>query len=370
MQQAGYRTALIGKYLNGYSSAKSKYAPPGWDRWFAVPTGVYYSYWAATKGAGSAVVRNRFFGRTSADYITRVLTTRATGFIQNSSAEPFFLYYATTAPHGPAIPDPRDVGRFDVKGYVQPRSFGKAEAGAPAYISDLTWDPTRVKQVNTFHRRQLNSTYGVDRSIGQIWSALPDNSVVLFMSDNGYTWGEHKWASKLVPYNESLRVPIMLVGKNLQAPLPVGNDPCPSMYGFATSCDARIVLNVDVAPTLERISGVAFGHAFEGRDMLTSGRSDFVLEHWFQSPPTSQWPPTYCGVRSAHWLYVRHNKFEEPVKEGLYDEEADPWEMNNLAVTDPGDPSVAVELQTQRNRAATLCQVDGGIYPNDWPFQG
>jgi hypothetical protein len=69
-------------------------------------------------------------------------------------------------------------------------------------------------------------------------------------------------------------------------------------------------------------------------------------------------------------MYVRYNSLEEPIKEGLYDEKADPWEMNNLAVTDPNDPNVAAELQTMRNRAAALCQVDGGIYPNDWPFQG
>ncbi len=56
--------------------------------------------------------------------------------------------------------------------------------------------------------------------------------------------------------------------------------------------------------------------------------------------------------------------------EGLYDETSDPWEMDNLAVTDPGDPAVASELQTMRERAAVLCQVSGGIYPNDWPYQG
>ena len=370
MQQAGYRTALIGKYLNGYHSRTSKYTPPGWDRWFAVPTSAYYNYWAATKVAGSAVHRNRHFGATSADYITRVLTKRATSFIQNSDAEPFFLYYATTAPHWPAIPDPLDVGRFSLSGYVQPPSFGQAEAGGPNYIKNLTWDSSTVREVNSFHKMQLDSNYGVDRSIGEIWRALPDNTVVLFMSDNGYTWGEHRWNNKLVPYNSSLRIPIMLVGKDLQTPLPTGTDPCPSMYGFTATCDGRIVLNVDVAPTLEGIAGVASGHSFEGLDMLTSAREDFVIEHWFQRPPTSLYPPTYCGIRSTDWMYVRYNRLEEPVKEGLYDEKADPWEMNNLAVTDPNDPNVAAELQTMRNRAAALCQVDGGIYPNDWPFQG
>jgi N-acetylglucosamine-6-sulfatase len=359
MQQAGYRTALVGKYLNGYPSrGLFDYVPPGWNRWFAVGTGVYYDYYAAINGRKSSL-----FAEAPEDYITRVLSARARRFIEAPSAKPFFLYYATTAPHGPAIPDPRDVGRFDLNGYVRPPSFGKAEVGAPNYIQDRTWDLGSVNKVNSFHENQLNSNYGVDRSIGRIWNALPDNTAVLFMSDNGYTWGEHKWSSKEVPYNESLRVPIMLVGKNLQTPLSAGADSCPSIYSFTTSCDARIVLNVDVAPTLERIAGVTSGHAFEGLDMLTSGRSNFVLEHWNGDYLDV---PTYCGVRSKDWMYVRYNRFDEPVKEGLYDENADPWEMNNLAVTDPN----ATELETMRTRAAALCQVDGGLYPNDWPFQG
>jgi len=258
------------------------------------------------------------------------------------------------------------VGRFDLKGFVQPPSFGEAEAGAPNYIQDSPWTASKRRKANSLHKLQLDADYGVDRSIGKIWSALPDNTIILFMSDNGFMSGEHKWKGKEVPYNDSLRVPIILVGKNLQSPLPTGTDSCPLAYDFTTSCDARIVLNVDVAPTLERMAGATSGHAFEGLDMLTSARGDFVLEHLGALPR----PPTYCGVRSARWMYVRFNKYEEPVNEGLYDEKADPWEMNNLAVTDPADPTVATELQTMRARSATLCQKDGGIYPYDWPFQG
>jgi N-acetylglucosamine-6-sulfatase len=367
MQNAGYRTALIGKYLNGYPYGPRiaqppyyyKYVPPGWNRWFSVHGAVYYSYYAAKNGK-----RSGYFGTAPNDYITGVLSREAIRFIDTPTTKPFFLYYAPTAPHGPAIPDPRDLGRFHVRDYVQPRSFGKAEAGAPNYIEDHKWNSTSVRNANRIHKRQLNANYGVDRSIGKIWSELPDNTVVLFMSDNGFLWGEHRWNGKEVPYNESLRIPIMLVGKNLQTSLPTGTDSCPPMYSFTTSCDARIVLNIDVAPTLEGIAGVTSGHSFDGRDMLTSARNTFVLEHWWN--PVRM--PTYCGVRSTDWMYVRYNKVEEPVEEGLYDENADPWEMHNLAVTDPADPVVAAELQTMRDRAAILCRVDGGIYADDWPF--
>jgi arylsulfatase A-like enzyme len=350
LQQAGYRTALVGKYLNQYPRGHYDYVPPGWNRWFSVGTGVYYNYRAASNGK-----KSRLFGTAPKDYITRVLTARATSFIDAPSTKPFFLYYATTAPHEPSIADPRDVGRFDLNGYAQPASFGKAEAGAPNYIQALPWDSNRVKMVNSLHRRQLDAIYGVDRSIGKVWSAIPENTVVLFMSDNGMLWGEHRWDNKQVPYNESLRVPIMIVGKDLQTPLP------------STTTDSRIVLNVDVVPTLEAMAGVVSGHPLEGLNMFTSAREDFVLEHW---QGAAAQVPTYCGIRSADWMYVRYNKDEEAIKEGLYDENVDPWEMNNLAVTDPADPSVATELQTMRDRAATLCQADGGLYPNDWPFPG
>jgi N-acetylglucosamine-6-sulfatase len=174
--------------------------------------------------------------------------------------------------------------------------------------------------------------------------------VVLFMSDNGYEWGSHRWGGKQVPYNESLRIPMSIVGKNLATPLPT------------TGQDGRIVLNVDVLPTLEGLAGVTPGHIVEGLDMLTSARSEFVIEHWGDVQEGGL-VPTYCGVRSADWMYVKYGD-GEPVAEGLYDEINGPYEMNNLAVTDPTDP----ELQTLRDLARGLCRQSGGLYPPDWPF--
>ena len=93
-------------------------------------------------------------------------------------------------------------------------------------------------------------------------------------------------------------------------------------------------------------------------------RSEFVTEHWDNSLGT----PTYCGVRSADWMYVQYNTTEEPLHpEGLYDENADPYELNNLAVTDPTAPAIAAELAQMRSDAANLC-TEGAVYPPDWPF--
>ncbi|MDP9330338.1 MAG: sulfatase-like hydrolase/transferase [Actinomycetota bacterium] len=345
MHDAGYRTALIGKYLNGYPGGKHwNYVPPGWDRWFAVATGVYYDYYAATNGHQSAL-----FGSDPKDYITRVLQHRANAFITIPSTQPFFLYYATTAPHSPSTPDPLDVGRFAPSGYIHSPNFGVVEDGAPDYIQALSWDAEATAKADGFYAKQLDAIYGVDRSIGKLWSALPDTTVVLFMSDNGLMTGSHRWRPKEVPYNEAIRIPIRIVGKNLATPL------------STTGHDGRIVLNVDVLPTLERLAGFTSGHTIEGLDMLTSDRGRFVLEHWSGE---SGLVPTYCGVRSRHWMYVRYNAQEEPVSEGLYDEANDPYEMNNLAVTDPTNP----KLDVMRDGAAALCRESGGLYPPDWPF--
>jgi arylsulfatase A-like enzyme len=367
----GYRTGLIGKYLNGYETRSSRYVPPGWDRWFAVPTGAYYRYWAAA-GTSSGPIRNRLYGRSASDYSTRVLAKKAVSFVENAAPKPapFFLYYAATAPHAPATPDLLDTHRFtlsDVAGkpYEQPPSFGKAESGAPDYIRALPWDASTRRVNNRFHLAQLDANYGVDRSIGRLWKVLPSNTVVLFMSDNGYSWGEHKWRYKMLPYDEDLRVPMYLVGKDLTDPLP-----------WSGTLD-RIVLNVDVLPTLEGLAGIAAGPRAsppEGIDMLGAAtRSRFVIEHWSGGPIDALHTPTYCGIRSLDWMYVRYNGLEEPVKEGLYDEVADPFEMNNLAVTDPTDPAVAAELDALRTEAADaggtgLCQ-EGTIYPDDWPYR-
>ena len=355
-QAAGYETGLVGKYLNGYLWTDSSspenhytYVPPGWDSWFAVHTGAYYDYNAAVNGQESPL-----YGSTPWNYATRVLATQATDFVSAAAQQhkPFFLYFAPTAPHGPATPDPRDVNRFDLSGYQEPPSWGQVSASDPQYVQSAPWNATRIDQINAFHAKQLDSIYGVDRAIGLIWNALPDNTVVLFMSDNGFLWGEHARSGKQVPYNESLRVPMLLAGKNLPRPLPVGTDP-------------RLVLNVDVLPTLEALAGVRSSHPVEGLDMLGStARSEFVTEHW----ENGRGVPTYCGVRSTDWMYVSYNTTEEPLHpEGLYDENADPYELNNLAVTDPSDPAIAAELAQMRTDAASFC-TSGAVYPPDWPF--
>src|SRR5438093_492475 len=104
LQADGYTTALIGKYLNGYDAGRDYLTkPPGWSHWFAVNTGAFYNYPVAVDGTSKVL-----HGSSPNDYITRVLQGDALSFMAGNGASPFFLYFAPTAPHGPAIADPRD----------------------------------------------------------------------------------------------------------------------------------------------------------------------------------------------------------------------------------------------------------------------
>jgi arylsulfatase A-like enzyme len=346
----GYRTGLVGKYLNGYNPENAyRIKPAGWNRWFAIGTSAYYDYWAAVNG-----VRKVYFGDAPGDYSTRVLSRRAVGFIDRSRrmGVPFFLYFAVTAPHSPQIADPRDIGRFDtyVRSYRHPSSFGEANVSdKPPYIKALPWSVRIARARDTVHANQLATAYGADRAIGRIWRALPWNTVVLFMSDNGYLWGEHRWPQKQVPYNESLRVPIVIAAKHLS----------PSAGASLSSiAPGRVAVNVDIRATLESfVAGLPApttdGEAWTG----TQHGHEFPIMHWNYAPGV----PTYCGVRSMRWMYVKYaDGFEE-----AYDEKADPLELRNLFVTDRTNP----ELPVLASDAAAYCdEQPGRIYPAVWPY--
>lgn len=315
--QAGYRTGMIGKYLNGYIGGTSTYVPPGWDEWFAANTGAYYNYGITASGGTNS--RLLHYGSRPRDYITRVLDGQAQKFVSNAkkNGTPFFLYYAFTTPHGPSTPDPKDVGRF-----------AGADAGPP-----IT------------NEKMLESAYGVDRAVNHLLDILPANTIVIYMSDNGYLWGETKgsWGSlygKQWPYNESIRVPMELTSLNgTYNPVAGVND---------------IVLNVDLRTTLTHAVGIApltrtEGINWNGPDYVS--RTVFPLEHFRGTGDI----PTYCGAREQDWMYVRFRLPSGEYQEELYYEpgsEAYDWiETDNLA----DDPIYQADLNRLRTASQNLC---------------
>jgi arylsulfatase A-like enzyme len=334
----GYRTGMIGKYLNGYPGNQYGYVPPGWDTWAAIATGNYYDYDLAINGR-----RSRWFGESPDDYSGRVLTARALRFVARPSPRPFFLLFAPVGVHassgeGTPVPDPLDDGALDGTAFDHPPSFDEPDmSDKPLYLRN-----THIVDRELFRQKQLEALMGVDRSIGMILDSVPDNTLVVLTSDNGYLWGEHRWWGKIVPYNESLRVPLVAtcIGCSLLDP---------------GAQDDRLVSNIDLAVTLLDAAGLPRDTPTAirvgtddpippgGRSLLRPGwtRDALVLEHWSSDGTV----PSYCGIRTPEHLFVHYQDgFEE-----VYDEVADPWETSNIA----GETGALADVL--REQAVALC---------------
>jgi N-acetylglucosamine-6-sulfatase len=332
----GYRTALIGKYLNGYTGS---YVPPGWDRWFVTWDGHgYYDYSANTNGKVTG------FGSASKDYSTAVLAHRATDFIMSTKeTQPLFLYFAPHAPHAPATPAPRDAHAVSDLGPGRPPNYNEADVSdKPAYIrAERTLSGSAAASVDRFRQDQLRTLLSTDRAVASILDALTvtgrlSNTLIVFMSDNGMLWGEHRWQNKLVPYEESVRVPFVV---RYDALIP------------APRIDRHLVVNIDLAPTFAQLAGVNTP-AVEGRSLLPlltssqgSWRTDFLMEHVRMDPGGV---PTYCGVHSERYVYVDYVTGEEE----LYDLARDPFELQNEARS----AEYVDVLLAMRNRLKQLCR--------------
>ena len=251
LQEAGYRTAMLGKYLNGY---EEPYVPPGWDHWFATyVNGAFYRYRVTDDG----LIKRYGSGRH--DYGTDVLAGEAVRFIGSTPADtPLFLYFAPHAPHEPAIAAPGDRHTFSDLSRWRPPSFDEADVSdKPAYIRNQLLDAGSRAEIDAFRRRQYRSLLAVDRAVSDIIQALEEsgrlaNTLIVFTSDNGMVWGEHRWGTKLVPYEESIRVPYVV---RYDAGIP------------SARTDERLVVNIDLAPTFAALAGIPAPGA-EGESLL------------------------------------------------------------------------------------------------------
>lgn len=337
LHDSGYDTAYFGKYLNGYAGT-DMFTPPGWDRWLAFAGGRpgYYDYTLVDE-AGALTQ----YGTGSADYSTDVLANQAEAFIRSADG-PIFLHLSLFAPHTPAIAAPDDLHDHDGFTPAWDESFNETDVGdKPPYIQALrTFSPARIERTRAKAEKQVESLGAVDRGVGRIVQALDDtgrleNTIIIYLSDNGFAWGEHRWVTKEVPYEESIRVPLV-----------VRYDPMTS----GTTDNNNLVVNVDLAPTIAELTGTTMPGA-DGASLvpLLTGqpvewRTHFPIEHWAVGPDKA---PTYCGVRNQRRVYVRYaDGFEE-----LYNLTIDPMQLHNRA----GAPASATTLALLRDQARIVC---------------
>ena len=325
----GYETALFGKYIDSYQhDALIGYVPPGWSRWLAFVHSQYIDYSLTDDGT---IVR---YGDEPADYATTVLGDAAEEFIRQAEA-PFFVEFAPPAPHAPAVVEPQYAREFSDLAPWRPPSFNEVSIGdKPAYMRALPpLTAERIAALDWRRRLQLESLLSVDREVGDMVTALRetghlDDTIVIYTSDNGVMLGEHRWDKKEVPYEESIRVPLIVRDDSL---------------GARPSVDGHLVLNIDIAPTIaERAGvdvetdGVSLVPLVRG-DGSVSWRTRFLVEHLERTNPV----PTYCAIRTQEHMLVEYVTGERE----LYDLVADPYQLMNLA----GTPATA-DLQRGLSR--------------------
>jgi N-acetylglucosamine-6-sulfatase len=333
---AGYETALVGKYLNGYAVYGEHRVPPGWSDWQAIdssPMQRYYNYVLNENGRLVA------YGDAPSDYSTKVLTHKALDFLERA-ATPFFLYFAPIAPHLPATPAPGPVGKIRVPSLERRPSFNEED------LSDKPWQRLRAHRLRpkaisflerSIRRPQLQALKALDRSVRGIVATLKrrgllERTVILYASDNGFLWGEHRLGGKVWPYEESIRVPLVV------------RTPWREVW---SRTDSHLVLNIDLASTIAELAGVRPGLPQDGRSIVPIlrgadplWRTGFVIEYLGKNLLGQGGPPPYRGLRSRRYLYVEYlNGWRE-----LYDLARDPFELRNV-VADPTYADVRQQLE-------------------------
>ena len=325
LQAAGYRTALVGKYLNGYPGPERRYVPPGWDEWFGLffPE-PYYDYVANHGG------RLERHGHAPEDYQSDVLAARAVDFVARrplGGRRPFFLYLAPHAPHQPDRPAPRhDLAFADLRA-PRPPSFDEEDVSTkPGWVrAQPRFSPEVADRIDDLYRRRLRTLLAVDEAVERLLQAVAaqdelDSTYVFLTSDNGFQLGAHRLDhGKGDAYEESIRVPLVVRGPGVP---PVARE--------------EPVLNIDLAPTLAELAGAAAPAGVDGRSLVSllhgrrppqgRWRTDFLVEHWTAEEGGV---PPYSALRSDDSLYVEYQGGERE----LYDLLHDPFEMSNVYAT-------------------------------------
>jgi arylsulfatase A-like enzyme len=345
LRGAGYRTGFFGKYLNNYPFGRGPYVPPGWDRFFGMLGGGYYGWKANDQGV---VVS---FGSTAADYSTDVLSAKARQFVRTvPAAMPLFAEVAYFAPHRLSyyypVPAPRHAGACADVTFPLPGNFNAFDA-----VSEPGWmageRPVASTAMVTERRAMCATMLAVDEGLRSILAELSragrlGNTYVLFTSDNGYSFGEHRLQGKGHLYEEAVRVPLVVKGPRVLA----GTLP-------------SLVSNVDIAPTIAQwtrvdvpsgfFDGVSFA-AVARRDPFAPGRPAVLLRGcrtgWGNPTSACGGYPTDMGMnwglRTDRFKYV---EYPDGYRQ-LFDVSRDPLELSNVA-QDPAYASTVADLHAR-----------------------
>jgi arylsulfatase A-like enzyme len=337
LRQSGYRTGYFGKYLNAWNLFRN---PASYDDWSIGVSG-YSPIRVNENGVVKAVTQ----------YATSYFKDNAVRFIHESESQdatPWFLQVAPTAPHAPHTPD-EQYASAPVPPFEEPPNYFESDKrDKPVTIAAATSDPAAIESVRA---AQLRTLMSVDDLVGEVFSTLEatgeaSSTLAIFMSDNGFDWGEHGLFSKGDAYDSSIRIPMYLRWPG---------------HVVAGATDAQLVANIDVAPTIaDAVGGLGVALPMDGRTLLNAAqsRSRLLFESYGAATGLG-----WASLRTNTSYYVEHYdpvdnqsiRFRE-----YYDLTADPWEMDNLlgdgnAANDPPTAGLSAQLAADRGCAGDTC---------------
>lgn len=331
MHKNGYYTGLVGKYLNSWDGSMR----PEYDFWVSFWGGTVPSYYDPDLNINGTWSKQT-------GYITYLFKDQAISFLDKAAnqSKPFLLLFTPNAPHAPFTPADEDKGLYQDLPKHRPENYNEEDisdkplsiAGKPLLTEE---DETTIENVR---RRQVLTLTSLDRSIAEVMAKLEetgemDNTVIIFISDNGKHWGEHRMDSKSTAYEESVKVPFAIRYPPL-IPAPYIED--------------GLVANIDIAPTLYELSETKAPNAMDGLSLvpLLNGTDDWrtclLLEAW---PDRGHWTALHTG----QYVYI---ETDDDLSE-FYDLTIDPYEMNNMINAEEYQSMILemqADMQNERER--------------------